>query len=113
MNEEIISTLLYSTIITIFILTFFSTMQKHVGINQSYFNHAKALQTINEVINYGTNYDEYCAFVQTTSENVRIKKGNELCQSTSTNYFKQEKEVMILSLPVMDNNEVIWVSAYA
>ena len=113
MNEEILSTIIYSTIIGIFLITFFTTIQKNIEINQAYFEHAKALQTINEIIHSGKNYEDYCEFIQTTSEKVRVEKGNEICQSTTTKYYYQEKNVMILSLPVLDDNEVVWVSAYA
>lgn len=111
MNEEIVNTLLQTIIITIFLTAFFTTLDNNVKTNLAYFSHAEALQTINEIINAGENFEEYCEFI--TEEKIRIRKGNETCQSSSINPFKEEKDVMIVSLPVLDDNEVVWVSSYA
>lgn len=113
MNEEIISTLLYSIVIIIFLTTFFKTISRNVELNNAYFRHAKALQSVNAIINHGTSYDEYCDYILTNSVNGFVRRGNETCQTYSTNPLLEMEQELSVSLPVIDNNKVVWVGSYA
>ena len=113
MNEEIITTLIQSILIVIFITSFLSTIDKHAKLSQAYYSHAKSLQTINKIIISGQNFQDYCSYIFSNELNGIIKKGSETCQTRSSNYYSSRSEMFMTSLPVLKNNEIIWVGSYA
>ena len=113
MNEEIISTLIQSILLIIFVTSFLSIIDKHAKINQAYYSHAKSLQTINRIISLGESFQEYCDYIFTNEINGIIRKNSETCQTRSSNYYSKSSEIFMTSLPVLKNNEIIWVGSYA
>jgi hypothetical protein len=91
-----------------FVMLYFNTFEREVGLSQAYYGHVRALQAVNEVLNSGKSFEDYCSFVQNNpSAKVRVSKLNESCQTQVGEYS------MIVSLPILDDNEVVWVSSYA
>jgi hypothetical protein len=108
MNEQIITTLLYGSLVLMFIFLYFNTFEKEVELSEAYYGHVRALQRVNEVLNAGESFEDYCSFVQNNPDSkARVTKLNESCRTQVSDYS------FIVSLPVLDNNEVVWVSSYA
>ncbi len=114
MNEEIISTAIYTAIASVFIIAFFDNISKTAILENAYLSHAKALQQVRQAIQSCSSFEDCCnyAYLQADAQ-IRIIRGNDSCQSGTSSYYSRKEEKMIVSLPSVKNNEVVWVSSYA